>query len=107
MGPISCLSSALDGSVIMDVEVQPSANIQGITGINGWRNRISVSVRAAARRGEANQATLYVLSKAFELNQNHLSITSGHRSKFKSVRIEGVSVKELTRVLRTLLGVKE
>ena len=107
MGLISCLSSALDGSVIMDVEVQPSASVQGITGINGWRNRISVSVRAAARQGKVNQATLHVLARALEVDQSHFSITAGHRSRLKSVRIEGMSVEEITRVLHTLLEGEE
>ncbi|MAF94012.1 YggU family protein [Candidatus Woesearchaeota archaeon] len=106
MGPISCLSSALDGSVVMDIEVQPSAKLQGITGINDWRHRLSVSVRAAARHGKANQAVLHVLAKALELKVDRLSITSGHRSRLKSVRVEGTTVEALTHVLHRALEVK-
>ena len=103
----SSLSETLDGAVIMDIEVQPSAKVQGITGYNAWRSRVTVAVKAAAKDGQANRAVLHVLATHLDLPLQDCSITSGHRSRLKSVRIEGMSVEEITRVLHTLLEGEE
>ena len=62
----SSLSETLDGAVVMDIEVQPSAKVQGITGFNAWRSRITVAVKAAAKEGQANRAVLHVLATHLE-----------------------------------------
>ena len=103
MAPISCLSTTLDGSASLDIEVQPSSKIQGITGLNRWRQRLSVAVRAAAKQGQANQAVLHVLATTFDIPVHHLSITAGHRSRLKSVRIEGGDVSAIAQRIQDLL----
>ena len=45
----SSLSETLDGAVVMDIEVQPAARVQGIMGFNPWRARVAVAVKAAAK----------------------------------------------------------
>lgn len=92
-----CLSQALDGSVVMDIEVQPNSSNQGLLGFNPWRSRLTVAVRAEAKDGMANRAVVHVLAKVLKLNSKALIITAGHRSRFKSVRIEGVLVDEMIR----------
>tara|TARA_B100001113_G_C20611187_1_gene406200 strand:+ start:45 stop:374 length:330 start_codon:yes stop_codon:yes gene_type:complete len=104
MGVSSCLSPALDGSVILDVEIQPAAKTQGITGFNRWRCRISVAVKAEAKRGKANLAVMHVLATELQIAPSSLSITAGHTSRMKSVRVENTSVKELVLLLDSLLG---
>ena len=89
------LSETLDGAVVMDIEVQPGAKVQGITGFNPWRSRVSVAVRAVAKAGQANRAVMHVLAAQLRLDPGTLSITNGHRSRLKSVRIEGLSVDQL------------
>ena len=103
MGISSCLSPTLDGSVIVDVEVQPSAKIQGITGFNDWRARISVAVKAEARDGKANQAVVHVLATQLQLDARSLRITSGHTSRLKSVRVENAHPEELVRQFESVL----
>ena len=71
--------------------------------MNRWRQRLSVAVRAAAKQGQANQAVLHVLATALGLSIEHLSITAGHRSRFKSVRIEGYDVAAVAQRLQSLL----
>ena len=99
----SSLSETLDGAVVMDIEVQPLAKVQGITGFNPWRSRITVAVKAAAKAGQANRAVLHVLGSQLQLRTRDLTITSGHRSRLKSVRIEGVLVAELAARLAALV----
>jgi len=103
MGVSSCLSPTLDGSVIVDIEVQPSAKTQGITGFNAWRARISVAVKAEARDGKANQAVLHVLATQLELEARSLSITSGRKSRLKSVRVEDATPENLVGLLESIL----
>ena len=99
----SSLSETLDGAVVMDIEVQPSAKVQGITGFNAWRSRITVAVKAAAKEGQANRAVLHVLATHLNLPLQDCSITSGHRSRLKSVRIEGLMAAELANRLTPLV----
>ena len=107
MGVSSCLSPTLDGSVIVDVEVQPSAKTQGITGFNAWRARISVAVKAEAKDGKANQAVLHVLATQLEVDARSLSITSGTKSRLKSVRVEDATPENLVGLLESILEVVE
>jgi len=103
MGVSSCLSPTLDGSVIVDIEVQPSAKTQGITGFNAWRARISVAVKAEAKDGKANQAVLHVLATQLELEARSLSITSERKSRLKSVRVEDATPENLVGLLESIL----
>ena len=103
MGISSCLSPTFDGSVIVDVEVQPSAKTQGIIGFNDWRARISVAVKAEARDGKANQAVVHVLATQLQLDVRSLRITSGHTSRLKSVRVENAHPEELVRQFEFVL----
>lgn len=99
----SSLSETLDGAVVMDIEVQPSAKVQGITGFNAWRSRVTVAVKAAAKEGQANRAVLHVLATHLDLPMQDCSITSGLRSRLKSVRIEGLMAAELATRLTPLV----
>ena len=97
MGVGFCLSSTLDGSVILDIEVQPNSTKQGLMGFNRWRSRLRVAVRAEPKDGQANRAVVHVLATVLRLDAAALIITSGHRSRFKSVRIDGISLDEMIR----------
>lgn len=103
MGVSSCLSPTLDGSVLLDVEVQPASKTQGITGFNRWRCRISVAVKAQAKRGKANLAVVHVLATELQIEPSSLSITAGHTSRMKSVRVENTSAEALALLLESLM----
>ena len=90
---------------MLDIEVRPSARVQGITGFNTWRSRLSVSVGAQAKHGKANLAVIHVLAKLLDVSTSDLSITNGLRSTLKSVRIERLSVEEVLARLEPLLEV--
>lgn len=97
MGVESCLSATLDGSVVLDIEVQPNSTNRGLMGFNRWRSRLRVAVGAEAKDGQANRAVVHVLATILRLNTSALTITTGHRSRFKSVRIEHAALDEMIR----------
>ncbi len=99
----SCLTSTLDGSVLVDIEVTPQSKRSGIKGINTWRSRLSVAVRAEARDGRANQAVLHVFCRLLGIDANRVSIVAGRRSTLKSVRIERMDAEALLQRLEHLL----
>ena len=99
----SCVQSTLDGAIMLELEVQPGSKRQGILGINHWRGRLSVAVRAEAQKGKANNATLHVLSTALKIPKQNLRIVSGVTSRSKKIRIENLSRNELNLLLEPYL----
>ena len=59
MGLKSCIQTALNGDIILEIEVQPGSSRQGVVGVNKWRNKIQVAVKAEARKGRANNAVCH------------------------------------------------
>jgi len=88
---------------MLEVEVQPGSKRQGILGINQWRGRLSVAVRAEAQKGKANNAVLHVLSTVLKIPKQSLRIVSGVTSRSKKVRIENLSRNELNHLLEPYL----
>ena len=80
MGVESCMKKTLDGTSILDIEVQPGATRQGVVGFNEWRGKLQVAVKAEAQKGKANHAVCNVLSKIFS---SPVSVISGHTSSTK------------------------
>ncbi len=99
----SCIQPTLDGAFMLEVEVQPGAKRQGVIGINDWRGRLSVAVRAEAQKGKANNAVLHVLSTALKIPKSQLKIVDGTSSRKKKVRIENISSHELNQLLQPFL----
>ena len=95
----SCVQSTLDGAVMLEIEVQPGAKRQGIVGLNTWRGRLTVAVRAEAQKGKANHAVLHVLSTSLGLPKHQFQIVSGIASRSKKIRIENVSSEVLVGLL--------
>lgn len=107
MGVGSCLSPTLDGSVVLDIEVQPNSTKQGLLGFNRWRSRLTVAVRAEAKDGQANRAVTHVLATVLGRDAGAFTITNGHRSRFKSIRIDGAAVEEMIRHIEGCLEALE
>lgn len=103
MPPHSCVQPTLDGAVMIEIEVQPGAKRQGIVGINHWRGRLSVAVRAEAQKGKANNAVLHVLSTTLKISKDQMKIVSGATSRSKKVRIENLSHDALNKLLEPYL----
>ena len=91
----SCLQQGLGGGVFLEIDVQPGAKRQGIVGVNDWRGRISVAVRAQAQKGQANNAVIHVLANNLHIPTSDLSIVAGQTSRQKRVLVENVDTSEL------------
>ena len=99
----SCIQPTLDGAVMLEIEVQPGAKRQGVIGVNDWRGKLSVAVRADAQKGKANNAVLHVLSTTLNIPKYQLKIVAGKTSRSKKVRIEGLSPLKLHTLLQPFL----
>ncbi len=88
-----------DGGCIVDIYVQASANRIEIIGIEPWRERLKISVTARPRGGEANREVLQALAEWTGARVSELSIVSGHSSRLKSVRIEGIGTNRINALL--------
>ena len=88
-----------DGGSVIDIYVQASANRTEIIGIEPWRERLKISVTARPRGGDANREVLQALAEWMGARVSELSIVSGHSSRRKSVRIEGIGPNRISALL--------
>ena len=96
--PPDWLREAGDGC-ILDIYVQPSARRTEIGGIELWRERLKISVTARPRGGKANREVLQALAEWTGVGVSEMSIVSGHSSRRKSVRIEGIAPNRINALL--------
>jgi len=69
-------------------------------GIVGWDSDVlKVKVGAAPVEGLANKALVTLLAKKLRIAKERIEITSGRRSKMKSVRIHGLSKMDIKSLL--------
>src|SRR3954452_5260945 len=87
------------GGVRLDVHVQPRAKKNEIAGVHG--DAIKVRLSAPPADGKANEALIGLLAAAFALPVRSVRIISGARSRAKIVEIDGVSVDDVRRLIRT------
>ena len=100
MGVESCIQTTLDGTVIIDIEVQPGSSRQGVVGYNEWRGKLQVAVKADAQKGKANHAVCNVLEKIFSAK---VTVISGQTSRSKKINIKGLSSQEIIAILEGLV----
>lgn len=90
-----CVQTTLDGRLLLDVEVQPGSSRQGIIGLNQWRSKLSVAVKAEAQKGKANEAVLHILAKTLSLARSDLEIVSGQTARSKRVSVKSITIEIL------------
>jgi len=79
-----------DGSVTFQVRVRPGArgaHIGGTWGV-GVDGPLNVWVSKPAVDGAANEATIQILASALRVRKRQLSITSGSKSRTKTLCLE-------------------
>lgn len=89
-----------DEDVLLRVKVSPNSRKFGIGKINQWRNHLEISLSSEPKRGEANRELLDELETKLEKN---VSLVRGSKSREKLLKLEGISRKEVVR----LLGLEE
>jgi len=98
-----CIQKTLDGDLLLAIEVQPNSSRAEITGINTWRGRLQVAVKAPALRGAANSAVVVVLSENIGISKDNLEITQGHTSRQKMIQITGIESATLVEKIDSII----
>ena len=84
-------------TAVLRVHVQPGAGKSAATGRYG--DALKVRVAAAPQGGRANQATLDLVASLLGLKDRQVELVGGAASRSKRVRIEGITLSELRRLL--------
>ena len=75
------------------VKVHPRAKRNAITGEVG--DALKLSLTAPPIEGRANEACVEFLAKLLKLPRSSVTIASGHNSRNKVIRVNGISAQEL------------
>lgn len=91
------LNESGDG-VSFKVKVQPKASKNEICGQIG--DSVKIRLTAPPVDGAANEALVQFLAKTFKVAKGRVEIVSGHTGRNKIIKISGVSVNEIEKVLK-------
>jgi uncharacterized protein (TIGR00251 family) len=86
-----------DGALVVDVLVQPRAPRAKVGPIVG--DRLKVSVNAPPVDGQANDAVVRALAEALGIGRTAVEIVRGETGRRKTVRLRGVTLAALLRIL--------
>lgn len=81
------------------VKVKPSAPESRFLGL-GDDGTLTVAISARPINGEANQALVRFLARAFGLSSREIRITSGARSRTKVLELPGITPEKIREVVR-------
>ncbi len=84
---------AREGTVILQVRVQPRASRDEISGVLG--GALKVRLRAPALEGRANEALCEYLAELLKTPKAAVRILSGHHSRSKRVEVRGVTEQQV------------
>lgn len=80
------------GTLLLSVRLQPGASRRGIAGVETDADgvaRLRVRVGEPPEGGRANAALAALIAKSLRLGKSAVSLTAGHTSRNKTLRIEG------------------
>ncbi|WP_048148647.1 DUF167 domain-containing protein [Palaeococcus ferrophilus] len=84
-----------DGIVLL-IHVQPKAKKNAIEGVDEWRGRLKVRVKAPPVEGRANKEVVKFFSK---LLGTEVSIVKGETSREKDLLVRGLDAEEVRKRL--------
>jgi len=93
------------GALLLSVRLQPGASRPGLAGVETDADgvaRLRVRVGEPPEGGRANAALAALIAKSLRMGKSAVSLTAGHTSRNKTLRIEGdpgVLVERLTALL--------
>jgi hypothetical protein len=91
-----------DDSITFAVRVQPRSSKSGVVGeLDG---ALKIRLAAPPVDGEANEELTRLLAKLLGAPRQRIAIISGQTSKNKIVRVSGISVEEVERILAVALS---
>lgn len=89
-----CAIEQNDG-ILLKVEIKPNSKTTGIEGVDEWRRCVKVRIKARAEKGKANMELIDLLSSSLSLPSSSIIIIKGERSHQKTIKILGLTIKEL------------
>ncbi len=89
------LKGTEDGTLIL-IYVQPKAKKNEIEGVDEWRGRLKVKVKAPPVEGKANREVVKFFSKLFNAE---VEIVKGQTSREKDLLVRGLGKEEVKRKL--------
>lgn len=87
-----------DEALTFTVRVVPRASRSGVAGEHDGALRVRVA--APPVDGAANEELIRTLARALHVPARQVEITSGHTSKLKHVRVQGVTREAVEALLR-------
>lgn len=79
--------------IIIKVKVVPKSSQSRLI---GWENEeLKVGLAAVPEKGEANKELIRFFSKIFAIGKSKIEIIHGETSRHKTVRLKGISLKEV------------
>lgn len=85
------------GDVVLRLKVVPKASRDRIVGeLDG---ALKIAVSAPPEHGAANAAVCKLLAKSFGVRTRQVTITAGHGSPHKTVRIRGITAEDVHQLL--------
>ena len=93
-------NEAKSARVLIQVRVQPKAGRERVEVVDGSRPpRLKVYVTAVPADGKANTAVVALLADKLGVAKSAVQIVRGHRSRDKTVEIEGITPEQAVRIL--------
>ena len=82
---------------ILVVKVNPNASKNSI---EGWQGDVlRIRLQATPEKGKANEALIAFLSQVLGIQKSSIEILSGHASRIKRFKIEGLSLEQVIKKL--------
>ena len=91
-----------EGDVVLRLHVQPGAGRTAVVGT--FNDALKVRVAAPPQGGRANDACLALVAELLGVKPGQLELTSGASSRDKRVKITGVEVDDVRRLIDSAVG---
>ena len=76
-------------SITIQVKITPNAPKNQIL---GWKEGVlRIKIRGVPEKGKVNKELIAFLAECLQISQSQIEIISGHTSRIKRLKIEGVS----------------
>jgi uncharacterized protein (TIGR00251 family) len=79
--------------MLLQVKVTPNASKNEILGWEG--SLLRIKIRGAPEKGKVNEALIEFLANELNIAKSRIELLSGHTSRFKRLKIEGIEKFEL------------
>lgn len=86
----------VDDGILIDIEVSTKSSKFEISRYNEWRERIEIRIKSPPHKGKANKE---IIREFLRLTKRDIEIITGLKSQQKTLKVYGISKKELLKIL--------